>query len=195
MAIEHDTSILIVDHHRKGQSTAPSIDDLLGSTAKGAVADAVLQLYREQGKHDTLLQLTGRDIEEERELVVNWDGNLSCWQLAGDVDQIRHGQLRQAIEAAIDALDAGGQLATNTRIAGRVGRDKAQVSRTLGDLVAAGRVIKAPKKGKEQPYLLSGMKHNGDNGQPSLLTIDTVDGDMGRDHSPTGTLSTGVCND
>ena len=112
LALQHNTSILIVDHHRKSNSAERGIDDLIGSTAKSAVADAILQLYREQGKHDTYLQITGRDIEAEKALVVKFDQH--SWQLEGDAAQMNQRALREKIIDAIHELSQRG-LATNAK--------------------------------------------------------------------------------
>jgi hypothetical protein len=67
IAAHEDVALLLVDHHRKSASGAldsDPIDDIFGSTAKAGVVDAALGLYRQHGKADATLKVTGRDVEE-----------------------------------------------------------------------------------------------------------------------------------
>ena len=77
LALEHATAILLVDHHSKPKGTNPDpVDDVLGSTAKGAAADCVMGLYRERGKKAAVLRVVGRDLDEEQSLPLKWDPQL-----------------------------------------------------------------------------------------------------------------------
>ncbi|MBT4498512.1 MAG: AAA family ATPase [Gemmatimonadetes bacterium] len=154
LALGQDLAILLIDHHRKSSGFASDpIDDLMGSTAKAAVLDAALGLYREPGRHGATLKVIGREIEE-RELALEWDGRLNCWQLLGPADEVRQGTLKGEIVTAITALENMGERPTTARIALHLGKNRGQVSRNLGDLVMAGKVLKDKKQGKEQPYRL-----------------------------------------
>jgi hypothetical protein len=79
IAHTYNITILLVDHHKKRKAEAPdAIGDILGSTAKGAMADTILGLYRERGKLGAKLSITGRDVEEKTiELFFEDTG---CWQ-------------------------------------------------------------------------------------------------------------------
>ena len=62
IAQTYNMTILVVDHHRKSSGFAENpIDDIMGSTAKSAICDAALGLYKQQGKRGATLMLTGRD--------------------------------------------------------------------------------------------------------------------------------------
>lgn len=150
-----DLSMLLIDHHRKtnGFESSP-IDDILGSTAKAAVADGVLGLYREQGKHEATLKLTGRDVEE-RELALEWDGQLFCWQSLGEASEVRADTLKSEVIRAIQALADDGELPTTTRIAKYLGAKAPNVSQALADLMFTGRVKKGARQGREVPYELA----------------------------------------
>ena len=81
MAQELNTAIILVDHHKKmGSGTQDTIADILGSTAKGAMADTVIGLYRERGQPGAKLNITGREIEEMT-LNIRMDWQTGCWQL------------------------------------------------------------------------------------------------------------------
>lgn len=79
--IAHETNccIMLLDHHNKiGSSDA--VRDVLGSTAKGAMADTIVGLYRERGKPDARLTVTGREVEEQT-LNLRFDRETGAWQL------------------------------------------------------------------------------------------------------------------
>jgi hypothetical protein len=152
MAQDKGVTILFVDHHRKnGNAPDDPIDDILGSTGKAAVVDAAMGLYRERGKHEFTLRVTGRDLEE-KELALIWDGQLCCWQSLGDAGGVRPDTLKGGIVETIDQLEELGQMATVTRIAQYLGKDTGNISRALNDLIAAGKIAKGEKQGREQPY-------------------------------------------
>jgi hypothetical protein len=153
IAQDRDLALILIDHHRKSaqKAFADPIDDIMGSTAKAAVVDAVLGLYQEKGKHEAELRITGRDIEA-RELALTWDVNLCCWQYRGDADGVRANSIKGEVFQAIRQLQELGELATTTRIAGHLDRDKGNVSRILAELLAAGKISKGKKRGNQQPY-------------------------------------------
>ena len=105
MAQALNTAVVMVDHHSKGFGTNPdAVADILGSTAKGAMADCVLGLYRERGKAGAKLAVTGRDVEE-RTLALTWDHITGCWQLEGDADELELTERRQEILNALTGLE------------------------------------------------------------------------------------------
>jgi hypothetical protein len=147
-----NVAVMLVDHHRKlaGGDGSP-IDDILGSTAKAAVADAALGLFREQGKHNATLKVTGRDVEE-KELAIQWDQDLCCWQLLGEVGATRKDSFNADVLHAAQELADRRELVTTERIASMLGKDKGNVSRAIGDLLTASKLRKGDKVGREQPY-------------------------------------------
>jgi len=154
VALDRDMAILALDHHRKkGGFEANAIDDVLGSTAKSAVSDAVWGLYREQGDHTATLLVTGRDIEE-RELALHFDGLTMCWQCEGDAGQVRQDTIRANILRAIRDLNEMGELAGTAAIAEHISANKGTVSHELAELLRLGKVAKAPSVGRVQPYIL-----------------------------------------
>jgi hypothetical protein len=81
LAGQRHCCILLVDHHRKpGAEVVDMIDDIAGSTAKTAVADAIIGLYRKSGESLAQLKITGRDVEE-RDLLLTWDPLKFHWKL------------------------------------------------------------------------------------------------------------------
>lgn len=159
MAQLYNLAILLIDHHRKPAGMiANPIDDILGSTAKAAVADAALGLTKEQGKHGATLQVTGRDLEE-LELALDWDGLTCSWQVLGEAGEVRKQSFGAEVVQAIRDITTDGEVpATTGNIANHLSRNKAQVSRALADLLQEGFVYKGPKTGKLQPYIVADQK-------------------------------------
>lgn len=152
IALSNDVAILTVDHHRKssGFESNPT-DDILGSTAKSAVIDGILGLYRETGKHEATLKVTGRDIEEQ-ELALEWDPLTWCWQSLGTASDVREDTLKGDILQAVRELKEDGQLATSTTVAKLLKKDKSLIGKMLRELAATGKLIQLDKIGREVPY-------------------------------------------
>jgi DNA-binding transcriptional ArsR family regulator len=140
VAQEVNGCLLLLDHHRKtgGGDAADAILDVSGSTAKPAIADAVLGLYKEQGRAGAVLHATGRDIPEVR-LRLAFDAVTGAWQCTGDADAAVIGDTKQRI---LDYLDSVGSASVRD-VAEAVGLDKGNAHKRLSDLVAAGLVRRA----------------------------------------------------
>lgn len=140
VAQEMNVGVIIIDHHKKrGGENADPIGDVLGSTAKGAVADTVIGLYRERGKPGARLAITGRDVEE-RTLDIYADWTTGSWQ----IDSTGIGHLDPFYIRILDAL-AEIEPASLTKIVVHVGfdknddRDVMKVKRALLDLERTGK--------------------------------------------------------
>ena len=153
MSHEHNTAVLLVDHHRKGSMGDPdAISDILGSTAKGAMADSLWGLYREQGKAGAKLSITGRDVEE-RTLALTIDWQSCCWECDGDADQLEVAERHNDIIAYLEDVGSAGVVT----ISGAVDRDKGNVFHDLQDLVNNGTIRKTGKgRGQVKYELASG---------------------------------------
>lgn len=79
-------SILIIDHLRKMGSEDP-LDLLSGSVGKAGAVDGFLLLDRKRGETDAHLYVTGRDIEEEQELLLSFDPTLALWTVKGEANE------------------------------------------------------------------------------------------------------------
>lgn len=151
-AMQRDICILFIDHHRKGTGeNRDTISDVVSSVAKPGIADTIMGFYRSPGKKEWTLTVTGRDVEET-ELALSYDGLTACWQSLGDAESVRKDSVQAEVVAAL--TDLGGK-ATTAEIAEHTGMDRGNVSRTLGDLIAAGFVRRVTKKeGRNVPYEL-----------------------------------------
>lgn len=138
MAHAQNCAVMLVDHHRKGFGTDPdAVADILGSTAKGAMADSIWGLYRERGKAGAKLAVTGRDLEE-RNLALTIDWLTGSWQLEGDADELELTERRQEI---LDTLEVLGRAKVGD-IAKEIGQPKSHTHTRLQDLVNAGLVLR-----------------------------------------------------
>ena len=151
MAHAHNCAVIMVDHHRKGfGKNSDAIADILGSTAKGAMADCVWGLYREPGKIGAKLAVTGRDVEE-RNLALRMDRELWCWQYVGEADELAMTESRREVLEALEAL--GGE-ATTRELADYTDKPKSNISRTLAYLVNSGKIARGERQGRKVPYRL-----------------------------------------
>jgi predicted ATP-dependent serine protease len=81
MANESNIALMMIDHHKKkGMEGQDVIRDVLGSTAKGAMADTVFGLYKNRGKKEAHLWITGRDVEEQ-EIKIELDKDTGLWSI------------------------------------------------------------------------------------------------------------------
>jgi hypothetical protein len=83
LADEYDVTFLLVCHCRKLDADDP-VDSVTGTLGLGGSADGVLVLQRARCSSEATLFITGRDVEEERKLILRWDGASAMWSLAED---------------------------------------------------------------------------------------------------------------
>ena len=137
-----NVAIILCDHHRKPGGLSPdAIADILGSTAKGAMADTIWSLYRERGKSGARLSITGRDVEEQV-IDIEFDMPSHCWKLA-DPKRLAMTERRREI---IDTLRTLGK-ATNKAISDAIGQSVGHTHDRLQDMVKAGMVIRIEEGG------------------------------------------------
>src|SRR5262249_13181141 len=90
LAITKKVAILIVTHTRKPKAQGGGDDPLdegMATTGRTGAADGILVLKRPRYSPTGKLFVTGRDITEEREVVMTFDPSCCLWTLQGDVDQ------------------------------------------------------------------------------------------------------------
>jgi DNA-binding transcriptional ArsR family regulator len=151
VAQDRAMAVLLVDHHSKASGGIPGsdpVDDVIGSSAKVAVADSILGLYRKRGERGAILRATGRDIEDA-ELALEWIADGCYWELLGNAEDVRQKTLQDDLLAAVDVL--GGE-ATTSQLAEHLGKDRGNVSRELAELLNKGLIKRLARRGKEQPY-------------------------------------------
>lgn len=84
-ALRLNCAILLIDHHRKlsSKESPDAITDVLGSTAKGGVADTIMGVYKKRGSSKAQFSVTGRDIDETT-IDILWEKSTGCWSLPND---------------------------------------------------------------------------------------------------------------
>jgi len=149
LALAQDCAIVFIDHHNKGPAS-DRVCDILGSTAKGAVADTIWALYREKGKSGARLAITGRRVREQ-ELELAWDPLCWCWQCQGETNKVQINDTREAILAYLFTVDRAqvGEIVKCTKI-----KDKGNAHHELQNLVSAFYVERI-EEGRSVFYRLS----------------------------------------
>ena len=150
-AQSRNVCVLAIDHHRKSTGMEhDSVSDLMGSTGKSGVADVLWGLYRDRGKQDATLDITGREVEET-EFAVDFDKMTCQWTMLGDALTVRR---ETAQDTVISALrQAKEQKGTAMELACHMSMDRANISRVLAELERAGRV-QSSRDGHSMVYTL-----------------------------------------
>lgn len=104
LADRYSVPIVVVHHLRKERATDP-MERISGSTGLTGAVDGWLLLDRERGKHDAVLYVTGRDIEEDQELALQWNQATAIWSLLGDAKEFRTTEIRALIRDVFRASD------------------------------------------------------------------------------------------
>ncbi len=129
---------------------ADPVDDIVGSTAKSGAADAILGLFKEQGKRGATLKVTGRDVEWQ-DLALSWDVTTCCWQYEGTTEEVaQQGNVGKIVAALRDA----GAPMTLTEIATATGLGKNNLQPILVDMADNGILERLDQHGREKPYRL-----------------------------------------
>lgn len=130
-------AIVIIDHTRKPSGMAfDPIDDIINQTQKTATADAILAIYKEQGKSGAFLRGRGRDFDDI-DLKLIWD-KTTCWSCEGESGAIIVNEKKQEILQALEYLGKS-KLAT---IAKELKQNRGNTYTRLEKLVEAGLVKK-----------------------------------------------------
>jgi len=171
-------AVILVDHLNKaaaatgdGGDGLPAFDatlNILGSTAKAAVADALWGLYKTPGRAGATLAIVGRDVEE-RQLLLKHDPVTRIWQSEGTADEVRLTESRKAILAVLKQLGPS-QL---TAIAKALGQDKSNVRKRLQDMVTEG-LVSLREMGGIPFYSLPGGEVPTNHTTPTTVTTSTT---------------------
>jgi hypothetical protein len=137
MAHKYNCAMLFNDHHKKAKGEAQDpISDILGSTAKGAIADTVLGLYRERGKPGAKLSIIGREVEETC-LEIFLDRVTGCWQ-----SNTANGYVPAQHSDLLVALRKFNGRAGTSKLAKAVDRNRGTVHKQMSQLEGLGKVKK-----------------------------------------------------
>jgi hypothetical protein len=111
LADTYHVSILAVHHLRKTGSS-DVLDEIIGSTGVTGAVDGAMILKRDRGQTDATLFITGRDVEHEQQLALNFDASTAQWTLIGNAEELCCTRARQEI---LDLLCEQGKDGMKTR--------------------------------------------------------------------------------
>nr|WP_024822246.1 AAA family ATPase [Aminobacterium mobile] len=118
LADRYSTSILLVHHLKKGGGKESDwLESLSGSMGLAATVDGLLSLYRDRGAQQGILKRTGRNLEEDDDIGLEWTA--PGWRFAGDAREVLLSESRKEIVAAIKEI---GEPATPTMISEMSGK-------------------------------------------------------------------------
>lgn len=138
LAMKNEFSILIVDHHAKPKGNNPNpIDDIMGSTAKSAVLDTAMGIYKDTQTSALRLLAEGREVPPI-DITLKFDVVTGCWQSEGDTDRyVSKASEREIIDVLVDMGTA-----TLSDISKAIGKDKGNTAKRLKKLEDMGIVEK-----------------------------------------------------
>lgn len=134
LADDHRLALVILHHLSKRQCDDP-FDQVSGTIAVTASADATLLLQRQRGKDEATLFVTGRDVEE-REMALLWTKETCAWTLAGSADEFKQSSQRKEI---IELLQRMGALKP-AAIADELGKNRSTTKNLLRKMLEHGEV-------------------------------------------------------
>jgi len=141
LAQRHKTAMLLVDHTRKMGAENP-LDTVAGTSGKTAACDAVWTI-RKQASGESVLEITGREMEEQTLGLRFQTGEPFGWRLIGEGAEVGMSEARQEI---VELLKDEAPLSP-ARIAGMLKKNAVTIRRLLQKLAGAD-VVKKNKSGK-----------------------------------------------
>lgn len=142
LAHEYNSVILMLDHHNKNVPKNGEFDvirNILGSTAKGAVSDTVIGLYKNQGVVEGRLAMTGKDVEEKI-IHVRWDKRSGKWEQSEITEEDDEEGLSQQELEIINVMENLKGVVGASMIAEQVGRNRGAITKQLERLREKGKV-------------------------------------------------------
>ena len=94
-------------------------------------------MKRERGRADAFLYVTGREIEEERELALKWDANLASCAIVGDAAEYKLSEERAEV---VRTLEETGMPMTPTEVADALGKSTNTVKVCLWRMAKDGQL-------------------------------------------------------
>jgi len=133
LATDHSVALLILHHTRKAEADDP-LEMVSGTFGLTGGADAVLVLQRCRGQADSVLSVTGRDIEE-RDLALKFDAG--AWTILGDAEEYTRSKERQSV---LDLLRQVGEPMTPKAISELLGKNYNTTKWLLIEMLRSGQI-------------------------------------------------------
>jgi len=134
----HNLTVLLVHHTRK-QDDPDVFATISGTHGLSGALDSMMVLRRDRSRADAVLHVTGRDLEDQ-ELALTFEHGV--WAARGPADEFRLSQDQQAI---LDLLRKSAEALSPTEIAERLGRNPANIKKTVYRMQDAGLVKKVER--------------------------------------------------
>jgi hypothetical protein len=176
LANKHSISIVVVHHMRKQESNDP-LDMISGSTAMQGAVDGFLVLYRKRGETGARLYVTGRDIEEEQELLLTFNQECATWTLKGSAEENAGTPERQSI---IDAMREYGKPIAMKELANRLEKNYHTVRNLVASLRNEGKIIL-----QNNLYSLVSLVSHSNTSNPSQRSQEAEKDDLRADYDAT----------
>src|SRR5258708_38091852 len=87
----------MAEQHQSKAGISDLVEEITGSIGMTGAVDGTLILKRERGRAAATLFVTGRDIEREQQLAMNFDATTALWTVVGDADEVGRTRARQEI--------------------------------------------------------------------------------------------------
>lgn len=133
VADKHKVAIVCVLHLRKMQSTDP-FEMISGTTGLTGAADTNMVLMRPRNFPDTVMHITGRDVEEQALAMKFTNGK---WEVLGAADKVLLTPTKKKIMVALKDAPSMGPLS----IKKKTGLSLSAINKTLPLLVATGHLV------------------------------------------------------
>jgi archaellum biogenesis ATPase FlaH len=147
IAHDENCSIILIDHHKKASDFQKNvISDVLGSVGKGAVADTILGLYRNNRRKTAELIVTGRDIEDNN-FPIKFDSNTGLWEINLEKNEEK---LPPQMIVIINYIETKGEV-KEKEIVEHLKKNKGNVHKLLTKMVNE-KLLTKKKSGKSNIY-------------------------------------------
>lgn len=130
MALRHRVAILLLTHLRKMGADDP-LDAINASMGFAGALDGALILNRVRGRADASLYVTGRDIQDEREMALTWNPDTVRWTASGDAAEARMTQERFEI---LEVLRSTGTVMSSRAIGGALNKKDTAIRYLLSQM-------------------------------------------------------------
>jgi Predicted transcriptional regulator len=153
LATELGLTILVLHHNRKAPSADDPFDELNATTGFLGAADGGMILRRTRGEDKAVLHITGRDLEEDIALALQFDRAMALWYLAGGAAEHQISEARQQV---IAVLQQSGIPMTPKNIAETLGLPEATIRQRCKRMADDGVIV---NEGGGRYRLSSALSH------------------------------------
>lgn len=138
-----DRAIAVVaNHHLRKMSAEDFVEEISGSSGLTGAADSILTLRKPRGETTARLKGTGRDLEEDLDIALQWEPETARWRWLGDASQYLISDERKEVLAVLGD-GAGHSLEV---VVERLGKPEATVRGLLWRMTKDGQIAHHDEK-------------------------------------------------